>query len=57
MHDGMAIGIYSLRGSHNLFLNCDAFNNYDSISEGGRGGNTDGLRFLRESSHRRRRLD
>lgn len=43
MHDGMAIGIYALRGRDNLFLNCDAYNNYDSVSEGGRGGNVDGF--------------
>lgn len=43
MHDGMAIGIYLNRGSNNLFLNCDAYNNHDSYSEGGRGGNTDGF--------------
>jgi len=43
MHDGMAIGIYSVRGSDNLFLNCDAYNNYDSFSENGRGGNVDGF--------------
>lgn len=43
MHDGMAIGIYSVNGSDNLFLNCDAFNNYDSVSENGRGGNVDGF--------------
>lgn len=43
MHDSMAIGIYSVRGSNNLFLNCDAYRNYDSFSENGRGGNTDGF--------------
>lgn len=43
MHDGMAIGIYLLSGSNNLFLNCDAYNNYDYFSETGRGGNTDGF--------------
>ena len=43
MRDGMAIGIYLTRGSNNLFLNCDAFRNYDSISEKGKGGNTDGF--------------
>lgn len=43
MHDGMAIGIYLLGGSDNLILNCDAYNNYDSFSENGRGGNTDGF--------------
>jgi hypothetical protein len=29
MHDGQAIGIYSVRGSDNLFLNCDAWNNWE----------------------------
>lgn len=43
MHDGQAIGIYHVRGSDNLFLNCDAWNNWDSTSDGGRGGNVDGF--------------
>jgi hypothetical protein len=43
MHDGMAIGIYSLRGGDNLFLNCDAYRNHDPVSEDGRGGNVDGF--------------
>lgn len=43
MHDGQAIGIYHVRGSDNLFLNCDAWNNWDSTSEDGRGGNVDGF--------------
>ncbi|TWU11093.1 right-handed parallel beta-helix repeat-containing protein [Allorhodopirellula heiligendammensis] len=43
MHDGHAIGIYSVRGSDNLFLNCDAYRNDDPVSEGGRGGNVDGF--------------
>ena len=43
MHDGQAIGFYLLAGSNNLVLNCDAYNNYDYTSEGGRGGNTDGF--------------
>lgn len=43
MHDNMAIGVYMLSGSNNLVLNCDAYNNYDSVSEGGKGGNTDGF--------------
>ncbi|MBR6287436.1 MAG: right-handed parallel beta-helix repeat-containing protein [Bacteroidaceae bacterium] len=42
-HDGMAIGIYLLDGRDNLFLNCDAYNNYDYLSDGGYGGNTDGF--------------
>jgi hypothetical protein len=43
MHDGQAIGIYSVRGSDNLFLNCDAWNNWDYTSEDGKGGNVDGF--------------
>lgn len=42
-HDGMAIGFYLVRGKDNLVLNCDAYNNYDPVSEGGRGGNVDGF--------------
>jgi hypothetical protein len=43
MHDGQAIGIYSLKGADNLFLNCDAFRNWDYTSEDGKGGNVDGF--------------
>jgi pectate lyase-like protein len=43
MHDGQAIGIYHVRGSDNLFLNCDAWSNWDSTSEDGNGGNVDGF--------------
>jgi len=43
MHDGQAIGFYLLKGSDNLILNCDAYNNYDFTSEGGKGGNADGF--------------
>ena len=43
MHDGQAIGVYLVRGSDNLFLNCDAWNNWDSTSEDGKGGNVDGF--------------
>lgn len=43
LHDGQAIGIYHVRGSDNLFLNCDAWNNWDHTSENGRGGNVDGF--------------
>ncbi|MEL1240909.1 right-handed parallel beta-helix repeat-containing protein [Flavobacterium flavipallidum] len=43
IHDNMAIGVYMLSGSNNLILNCDAYNNWDSVSEGGKGGNTDGF--------------
>lgn len=45
MHDGMAIGFYLTKGSNNLVLNCDAYRNWDSVSEKGRGGNTDGFGF------------
>lgn len=43
MSDGQAIGLYHLRGSNNLFLNCDAWNNWDYTSEDGKGGNVDGF--------------
>ena len=43
MHDGQAIGFFLRSGSDNLVLNCDAYRNYDSTSEGGKGGNTDGF--------------
>lgn len=43
MHDGQAIGIYHVRGSDNLFLNCDAWNNWDYTSENGKGENVDGF--------------
>jgi len=45
MHDGMAIGFYLTKGSNNLVLNCDAYRNWDSVSENGAGGNTDGFGF------------
>jgi len=43
LHDGQAIGIYHVRGSDNLFLNCDAWNNWDNVSENKKGGNVDGF--------------
>lgn len=43
MYENQAIGIYSTDGSNNLYLNCDAYNNWDYTSEGGRGGNVDGF--------------
>lgn len=43
LHDGMAIGVYIIKGSNNLVLNCDAYRNWDSVSENGKGGNTDGF--------------
>lgn len=44
-HDGMAIGFWIGAGANNLVLNCDAYRNHDSMSEGGRGGNTDGFGY------------
>jgi hypothetical protein len=43
MHDGKGCGVYLLSGSNNLFLNCDVYNNWDDVSEGGSGENTDGF--------------
>ena len=43
MHDGQAIGFYLTKGSNNLILNCDAYNNWDYTSENKLGGNTDGF--------------
>ena len=41
-HDGMGIGFYLTNNSHhNLFLNCDGYNNYDPVSENGKGGQND----------------
>ncbi len=45
MHDGMGIGVYATKGSNNLVLNCDAYNNYDPVSDNGHGGNCDGFGF------------
>lgn len=43
-HDGMGIGFYLInRCAHNYIINCDAYNNYDNFSEGGKGGNSDGF--------------
>lgn len=43
MHDNQAIGLYHVRGSDNLFLNCDAWNNWDYTSGDRKGGNVDGF--------------
>jgi len=43
LHDGQGTGLRHRKGGNNLFLNCDAYNNHDYTSEGGRGGNTDGF--------------
>jgi hypothetical protein len=43
MHDGKAIGFYLTKGGNNLILNCDAWNNWDNVSESQKGGNVDGF--------------
>jgi|GEM_PF-267919 len=43
MHDGKAIGFYLVKGGNNLILNCDAYNNWDNVSEDMKGGNVDGF--------------
>ncbi|WP_187270239.1 right-handed parallel beta-helix repeat-containing protein [Pontibacter qinzhouensis] len=43
MRDGMAIGFYLTRGANNLVLNCDAYNNWDTVSADKKGGNVDGF--------------
>jgi hypothetical protein len=45
VHDGMAIGFWIGAGANNLVLNCDAYRNHDTVSEGGRGGNVDGFGY------------
>jgi hypothetical protein len=45
VRDGMAIGFWVGAGANTLVLNCDAYRNHDSVSEGGRGGNTDGFGY------------
>lgn len=43
MHDNKGTALRHRNGGHNLFLNCDAYNNHDDVSEDGKGGNTDGF--------------
>ncbi|MVT09106.1 right-handed parallel beta-helix repeat-containing protein [Chitinophaga tropicalis] len=43
MHDGKANGFYLTKGGNNLVLNCDAYNNWDDVSEDKKGGNVDGF--------------
>lgn len=43
MHDNKANGFYLTRGGNNLILNCDAYNNWDDVSENKLGGNVDGF--------------
>lgn len=43
MHDNKGTGLRHRNGGYNLFLNCDAYNNHDDVSENKKGGNTDGF--------------
>lgn len=43
MHDNVGTALRHYRGGNNLFLNCDAYNNHDNVSEDGLGSNTDGF--------------
>ncbi|MFK7926271.1 MAG: FlgD immunoglobulin-like domain containing protein [Bacteroidia bacterium] len=43
MHDNLGTALRHYRGGNNLFLNCDAYNNHDNVSEDGLGSNTDGF--------------
>lgn len=43
MHDNKGTGLRHRNGGYNLFLNCDAYNNHDDVSEDQKGGNTDGF--------------
>jgi hypothetical protein len=43
MHDNVGTGLRYYKGGGNLFLNCDAYRNWDNVSENQLGGNTDGF--------------
>jgi len=43
MHDNIGTGLRHRNGGYNLFLNCDAYNNHDDVSEDKKGKNTDGF--------------
>ena len=44
VHDGMATAVYLVGSSkNNLIVNCDSYNNWDSVSENKSGENTDGF--------------
>lgn len=45
MRNSQAIGFYAIEGAYNLILNCDAYENWDHTSEGGKGGNVDGFGY------------
>lgn len=43
LHDNKGTGMRHYGGGYNLFLNCDAYQNHDNVSENKLGGNTDGF--------------
>jgi hypothetical protein len=43
MHDNVGTGLRHFAGGGNLFLNCDAYNNWDNVSEDKTGSNNDGF--------------
>lgn len=43
MHDNVGTGLRHFSGGGNLFLNCDAYNNWDNVSEDRLGSNNDGF--------------
>ncbi len=43
MHDNVGTGLRHYRGGGNLFLNCDSYRNWDTVSEDGLGSNNDGF--------------
>ncbi len=43
LHDNVGTGLRHFNGGHNLFLNIDAYKNWDNVSEDGKGSNNDGI--------------
>lgn len=43
LHDNIGTGIRHFSGGHNLFLNIDAYRNWDNVSQAGLGSNNDGI--------------
>lgn len=43
LHDNVGTGLRHFYGGHNLFLNIDAYRNWDNVSQDGSGSNNDGI--------------
>jgi len=43
LHDNVGTGLRHFRGGDNLFLNIDAYRNWDNVSQNGLGSNNDGI--------------